>query len=495
MDLGNGIVRDNATGLEWQQAEGGNWTWGSALSYCEGLSLGGYSDWRLPNMNELESIVDNTRVNPAINTAYFPNVYSASYWSSTPYLWDGPPEFCFLFSSGESSTCNKTLSYCVRCVRSGTVVPPPSDTTPPTGTITINSGAVYTNSTAALLTLSCDNGTGSGCAQMQFKNDNSTSWSTPETYAITKAWTLSAGDGTKTVYIKFKDAAGNWSYPFNDTIILDTVPPKTTPSLIGTPGDNGWYKSDVTVILTAADATSGVKEIHYILDGAETIISGSTAGFKISADGTYSLSFWAMDNANNPETAHPATINIDKTPPAITATATPAANATGWNNTGVTVSFTCGDAPSCIATCPAPITVAAEGLGQVISGTAVDKAGNSANVSVTLNIDKTAPVVQVWPSTTILWPPNHKIVPVTINGSATDATSTIASVVITVTDKYGVYNQTITSSFGSIINIEAWREGTDKDGRVYTITVVAADRAGNQSTATTMVTVPHDMRK
>lgn len=92
------------------------------------------------------------------------------------------------------------------------------DTIPPTGTITINSGASYTNSTSVTLTLSCTD-FGSGCAQMQFSNDN-TNWSTPEAYTTTKAWTLTSGDSTKTVYAKFKDNAGNWSGAYNDTIVL-----------------------------------------------------------------------------------------------------------------------------------------------------------------------------------------------------------------------------------------------------------------------------------
>ena len=79
-----------------------------------------------------------------------------------------------------------------------------------------------------------------------------------------------------------------------------------------------------------------------------------------------------------------------------------------------------------------------------------------------------------------------------INGSAADSGSGIASVLITVTDEYGQYNMTV-PGFGNTIQLEAWREGTDKDGRHYTITVVATDKAGNKSTAVTEVLVPHDM--
>ena len=91
------------------------------------------------------------------------------------------------------------------------------DTVPPTGTITINSGAAVTYNPAVTLTLTCSDNIGIGCSQMQFSNDNVT-YSTPETYATTKSWTLSPGYGTKTVYAKFKDVVGNWSTPYNDTI-------------------------------------------------------------------------------------------------------------------------------------------------------------------------------------------------------------------------------------------------------------------------------------
>ena len=56
---------------------------GLALSYCEGLPLGGKTDWRLPNIKELESLTDDARYNPAIDTNFFPNAYASYYWSST----------------------------------------------------------------------------------------------------------------------------------------------------------------------------------------------------------------------------------------------------------------------------------------------------------------------------------------------------------------------------------------------------------------------------
>ena len=107
-----------------------------------------------------------------------------------------------------------------------TVSNPVADTTPPTGSITINAGAAATKTTAVTLTLSATDNAGA-VAQLQVSNDGTT-FSTPEAYVITKAWTLTSGDGTKTVWVKFKDAAGNWSAAVSDTIVLDTTPPQLT---------------------------------------------------------------------------------------------------------------------------------------------------------------------------------------------------------------------------------------------------------------------------
>jgi Chitobiase/beta-hexosaminidase C-terminal domain/RHS Repeat len=125
------------------------------------------------------------------------------------------------------------------------------ETTPPTGTISINSGAANTNSINVTLTLTCSDA--NGCSQMRFSNDND-NYSMPETYATTKAWTLTAGDGTKTAYVKFKDSAGNWSIAYSDTILLDTTPPTGTVTING--GAAFTKNTFVTLTLTCSDANS-----------------------------------------------------------------------------------------------------------------------------------------------------------------------------------------------------------------------------------------------
>ena len=137
------------------------------------------------------------------------------------------------------------------------------DTTAPTGTISINSNAGFTNSISVTLVLSCADIT--NCSQMQLSNDGS-NWPSLESYATTKGWLLTEGDETKTVYVKFKDNAGNWSTPYTHIIKLDTVAPATIPSVPG-----GTYSSTQTITLS----TSEGKRIYYTVDGSTPTINSN----------------------------------------------------------------------------------------------------------------------------------------------------------------------------------------------------------------------------
>lgn len=121
-DNSDGTVTDNATGLMWQQNEAGTGVWEDAIDYCENiLTLAGYSDWRLPNIKELETLLDFSRISgPAINTAYFPNAMSDYYWSSTAYFdfTDAAADIDFSSTSVNTLwTHSMTDIYNVRCVR------------------------------------------------------------------------------------------------------------------------------------------------------------------------------------------------------------------------------------------------------------------------------------------------------------------------------------------------------------------------------------------
>jgi hypothetical protein len=72
VDNGDGTITDNATGLMWAQDDSGEAIdWETALAYAEDATIGGYDDWRLPNIKELQSIADYSGVFPAIDTSVF----------------------------------------------------------------------------------------------------------------------------------------------------------------------------------------------------------------------------------------------------------------------------------------------------------------------------------------------------------------------------------------------------------------------------------------
>jgi hypothetical protein len=176
------------------------------------------------------------------------------------------------------------------------------EATPPTGSVIINAGAMYAISASVTLTLNCSD-VGSGCSQMEFSNDNTT-WSSPEAYATPKSWTLLSGDGTRTVYTKFRDGAGNWSGAYTDTIVLDATVPVTTPSPAG-----GTYASAQNVILTCNDGSgSGCSGTKYCLGtGCTPTITYSGA---INISGSNTLRFSSADNAGNNEIVRSETYTI-----------------------------------------------------------------------------------------------------------------------------------------------------------------------------------------
>ena len=122
VDNQDGTVTDTVTGLMWQQATDGKMNWEEAIRHCEGLTLAGYEDWRLPNLKELRSIVDYSICNPAINISYFPHTLSSNYWSSTTHAsWTyGAWVVYFYLGYGHGLYgYSKSNAYYVRAVRSG----------------------------------------------------------------------------------------------------------------------------------------------------------------------------------------------------------------------------------------------------------------------------------------------------------------------------------------------------------------------------------------
>ena len=124
----NEVVEDTVAGLQWQDTvanQSVQLTWEDSIVYCEALSLDGYDDWRLPNINELFSLVDHHKTEPAISEVFEHIAYkdNAYYWSSTsdvhyhPYN-DGAYGYIIGFQVGLQLHADKSSEKYVRCVRS-----------------------------------------------------------------------------------------------------------------------------------------------------------------------------------------------------------------------------------------------------------------------------------------------------------------------------------------------------------------------------------------
>jgi hypothetical protein len=112
-------VYDNNLELEWQQTiSEDDYTWADAVSHCEDLEYAGYDDWRLPSPKELLSIVDNSRISPMIDTAYFPDTPPENFWTSKQYIIDTTQSWYVDFNYYYGASYYYTdRTYKVRCVR------------------------------------------------------------------------------------------------------------------------------------------------------------------------------------------------------------------------------------------------------------------------------------------------------------------------------------------------------------------------------------------
>ena len=107
---------DPATGLEWQSESPGRMTWHQAQSYARSLTLAERSDWRLPSVRELESLLDRTQYRPVMR-AEVPFRDTRSYWSSTTFGSHRTNAWIVMFDGAYVLSYYKTNAYHVRCLR------------------------------------------------------------------------------------------------------------------------------------------------------------------------------------------------------------------------------------------------------------------------------------------------------------------------------------------------------------------------------------------
>lgn len=126
----DGTARDNTTGLIWMRCslgqtwdgktcsgEAATFAWAAALPAAQRHAFAGYSDWRIPNKNELESIVEERCISPAINVTTFPATPLGYFWTASPYAGLAHAAWSIDFGYGSVNASVKSGSIYLRLVR------------------------------------------------------------------------------------------------------------------------------------------------------------------------------------------------------------------------------------------------------------------------------------------------------------------------------------------------------------------------------------------
>ncbi|HYK03163.1 MAG TPA: carboxypeptidase-like regulatory domain-containing protein [Thermoanaerobaculia bacterium] len=250
------------------------------------------------------------------------------------------------------------------------------------------------------------------------------------------------------------------------TVILNAAP------LLGvTAPVAGSFVKPVVALSGTVTSAAGIQSVT--ADGTPMTVSGTSWSGTVTltgADGSRELVVIATD-VNGKQTTARVGVVLDGTAPSIAAVVTPPANAAGWHRTDATVAFDCSDATSGVATCTPDAVITAEGTAAV-TGTAVDRAGNSVTVSVPVKIDTTAPTVVIG------FPVDSGLSfasTVDVAGTVGDATSAVVRVTCNGT------NGIVSGVSFACVNVPL-TAGTN------TVTVEAFDSAGNSAQAARLVT-------
>lgn len=264
-------------------------------------------------------------------------------------------------------------------------------------------------------------------------------------------------------------------------VLYDGTPPVTTASPTGALGNNGWYRSPITVSLSATDPTGAFPST--IVSGVASTTANSnpySSPLTLNTEGANTLTYFSTDNKGNVETTHSLPINIDTQPPVTTASLTGSLGDNGWYISSVLVTLNGSDTTSGLAgttfdsgVYSGPVTVSAQG---VTSHTffSSDVAGNIESAQTTsVNVDTDPPSASLASHT------SGQIVRglITLSGVASDVTSGIARVQVS-TDGGTTWNEAALSS-------GAWSFPFDTTTAVDGLITVQAsvrDLAGNEQT-------------
>jgi len=306
--------------------------------------------------------------------------------------------------------------------------------------------------------------------------------------------------GENEITIRVGDSGGLNGFNFRIDLTVDSEEPLE--ELEVEPSDT------VAPVITAADVSAEATgplgaAVSFTATAVDDVDGSVTVGADPASGSTFALgqttvNLGAYDAAGNFGEASLTVTVVDTTPPVITAPADITAEATSASGAAVNFTATALDiVDGSVSVVADPASGSAFALGShTVDLGASDNAGNDAYSTFAVTVqDTTAPVITgVTPSITSIWPPNKKMVPVSVTVDVTDAVGVVSSRIVSVSSNQADRRTQWDVTGPLTVNLLANRNG--KEGaRIYTITVEVTDAAGNTSTATTVVTVPHDQGK
>lgn len=280
------------------------------------------------------------------------------------------------------------------------------------------------------------------------------------------------------VYVALTDGSGGFHAPAN----VGTISFNPRHGAVGDFNSDG--KADLAIV--AVEIFGGAPH-----DGELWIVPGS-------GNGTFQAPYRVLSSSyRNNYTIAAANFKkpADTTPPVITPTVT-GTQSGGWYTSNVTISWTVSDAESAISSSSGCVTqtVTSDTPGTTFTCSASSDGGTS-SASVTIKRDTTGPAItSASADPSILWPPNNKMRAVTVTVNAADAGAGLTGCSITSvsSNEGGSAHEPDVELTGALtMNLRAEREGKGS-GRLYTAQISCQDAAGNTSTATASVIVPHD---
>ena len=396
------------------------------------------------------------------------------------------------------------------------------DATPPTTTLALacdegDNGWFVSDVTVEITASDRPDPGGTGVAEILYTLDGGAAQRVgiePATMTASAAFVISQ-EGVHTVEAWAVDAAGNDGPRATQSVKIDKTPPETSIIPDRDPDADGKYTDPVTVTINASDNVSGVAWTKHSVEGGTCVEYSGALTF--DETGTYTIEAHSRDVAGNeeePPVELVIVLELNKPPVADAGPdQTVEANTVGGaevqldgsgssdpDGDALTYLWTWEDAngdPQHAAGVDPTIFLP---LGETaVSLVVKDGEFGSAPDTVAITVEDTTPpeVTGLAADPDTLWPPNHKMRDVTLAYDLKDIADPDPQVQISVTCNEPEFDAAADVQIidAHHLRLRAEREGRNKDGRIYTITLAATDASGNSAQCQTTVTVPHDQGK